>query len=88
MLQQKVPQDFVIATGEFRSVRDFVNTAAKCLDMSIEWRGEGLSEVGVWLRDDGVQNEQEIIRVDAKYYRPTEVEALLGDASKAQSKLG
>jgi GDPmannose 4,6-dehydratase len=80
MLQQNQPEDFVIATGEQHSVRDFINEAAKNLDMKIEWKGKNLEEVGSY---DG----KNIIKVDPKYFRPTEVETLLGDASKAKEKL-
>ncbi len=80
MLQQDEPEDFVIATGIQHSVRDFVDAAARELDMQIKWRGEGVDEVGLW-------NETEIVRIDPRYFRPTEVETLLGDASKARAKL-
>lgn len=80
MLQQDEPEDFVIATGIQHSVRDFVGAAAKELEMKIEWQGEGAGEVG---RCDDV----DIVRVDPRYFRPTEVETLLGDASKARAKL-
>jgi len=80
MLQQEKPEDFVIATGKQYSVRDFINQAAKILDMEISWRGKDLDEVGLL-------NGQEIIKVDPRYFRPTEVETLLGDASKAKEKL-
>ena len=80
MLQQEKPEDFVIATGKQYSVRDFINEAAKNLDMEINWSGKGLDEVGSF-------NGQDIIKVDPRYFRPTEVETLLGDASKAKSKL-
>ncbi len=80
MLQQEKPDDFVIATGKQYSVRDFINLASKQLDMKIEWRGKGLDEVG---SIDG----QDIIKIDARYFRPTDVETLLGDASKAKEKL-
>jgi GDPmannose 4,6-dehydratase len=82
MLQQEEADDFVIATGIQFSVRDFVNIAAKELDINITWHGEGVDEVGV---DD---NGNVIVRVDARYFRPTEVETLLGDPSKAKEKLG
>lgn len=82
MLQQDEPEDFVIATGEQHSVRDFVSIAAECLDMPLEWHGEGASEYAT----DG--NGNEIVRVDPRYYRPTEVETLLGDASRVRDKLG
>lgn len=81
MLQQDKPEDFVIATGVQYSVRDFVNAAANELGMHIRWQGEGVDEVGYW-------GEQAIVRVDLRYFRPTEVETLLGDASKARNKLG
>ena len=83
MLQQDEPDDYVIATGEQYSVRDFVNEAAPYFGMNIEWMGEGLSEVGYdW------NTKRTVIKVDPKYFRPAEVETLLGDPSKAKSKLG
>ncbi len=82
MLQQETPEDFVIATGMQFSVREFVNIAAKELDIIIKWRGEGLDEKGY---DDSGRC---IVSVDKRYFRPTEVETLLGDASKAKEKLG
>ena len=82
MLQQKEPEDFVIATGEQHSVRDFVNLAAKELDMNIIWKGKGVSEKG------HLENSSKpIIFVDPRYFRPSEVETLLGDPSKAKEKL-
>jgi GDPmannose 4,6-dehydratase len=83
MLQQDEPDDFVIATGKQFSVRDFVTAAGSLLDMKIEWEGEGSEEVGID-RATG----RKLVRVDPRYYRPTEVETLLGDASKAREKLG
>jgi GDPmannose 4,6-dehydratase len=83
MLQQDVPEDFVIATGEQHSVREFVTEAARRLDMLIEWRGQGAEECGVDNRTG-----RTVVKVDARYFRPTEVETLLGDASKARHKLG
>jgi GDPmannose 4,6-dehydratase len=80
MLQQKQPEDFVIATGKQYSVRNFINEAAKNLDMKIEWKGKNLEEVGSY-------NGKDIIKIDPRYFRPAEVEALLGDASKAKEKL-
>lgn len=82
MLQQDEPDDFVIATGTQFSVRDFVNAAGSLLDMKIEWRGEGVSEVGI----DAVTGRV-AVRVDPRYFRPTEVDTLLGDATKARDKL-
>lgn len=81
MLQQDKPEDFVIATGVQYSVRDFVNAAAKELNMHINWQGSGVDEKGYW-------NDKLIVQVDPRYFRPTEVETLLGDPSKAQQKLG
>ena len=86
MLQQEKPEDFVIATGVQYSVRDFVNAAAKELGMRIAWRGEGVDERGFWIKPDG--DATCIVAVDARYFRPTEVETLLGDATKAREKLG
>jgi GDPmannose 4,6-dehydratase len=83
MLQQEEPEDFVIATGKQFSVRDFVAAAGSLLDMKIEWRGEGVDEIGV----DTVSGRT-LVRVDPRYFRPTEVETLLGDATKARQKLG
>ncbi len=83
MLQQDVPEDFVIATGKQYSVREFVVAAGSLLDMKIEWQGEGAEECGI----DSVTGRK-LIRVDPRYFRPTEVETLLGDATKALEKLG
>jgi len=85
MLQQEAPEDFVIATGSHFSVRDFVNAAALELGMHLRWEGKGVSEKGYWNSSVG---EKLIIGVDPRYFRPTEVESLLGDASKAKDKLG
>ena len=81
MLQQKTPEDFVISTGQQYSVRDFVNIAANELGFNINWSGNGVDERG--LVDGKI-----IVKVDKNYFRPTEVETLLGDASKAKEKLG
>ena len=83
MLQQKTPDDFCIATGLQYSVRDFVNLAWAHLDKKINWKGKGEEEKGY---DSDTGNL--IVSVDPRYYRPTEVESLLGDASKAKEKLG
>jgi len=83
MLQQDAPEDFVIASGVQYSVRDFVNAAAKELGMSIEWKGTGADEKGY----DAASGKC-IVEVDPRYFRPTEVETLLGDPSKAKEKLG
>lgn len=85
MLQQPAPDDFVIATGVQYSVRDFVNSAAAELGMQIHWRGEGVEEKGYLASAGG---EKLVVAVDPRYFRPTEVETLLGDPSKAKSKLG
>ena len=83
MLQQEEPDDYVIATGRQRSVRDFVNLAAREFGMDIEWRGTGVDEQGI-----DAESGEPIIKVDPAYFRPTEVETLLGDPSKAREKLG
>jgi GDPmannose 4,6-dehydratase len=83
MLQQDEPDDYVIATGEQYSVKQFVEEAAPYFGMRIEWMGEGLNEIGFdW------NTKKPVIKVDAKYFRPAEVETLLGDATKAKQKLG
>jgi len=82
MLQQEQPDDFVIATGVQYSVRDFVNAAAKELDIKINWQGEGVNETGA------DESGRVIVKVDPRYFRPTEVETLLGDPTKAKEKLG
>ena len=82
MLQQDEPEDYVIATGVQYSVRDFVDAAARELDLPIRWEGSGVSERGV--AEDG----RVIVSVDPRYFRPAEVETLLGDASKAHRMLG
>jgi GDPmannose 4,6-dehydratase len=83
MLQQKVADDFVIATGKQHSVRDFVVAAGKLLNMKIDWHGKGVDEVGI-----DASSGRTIVRVDPRYFRPTEVQTLLGDPSKAREKLG
>ncbi len=82
MLQQDKPEDYVIATGEQHSVRDFVDVAAKELGINIRWEGQGVNEKGF---DD---NSNCIVQIDPRYFRPTEVDSLVGDASKAREKLG
>ena len=82
MLQQEKPEDFVIATGQQHSVRDFISTAAKEIDLKISWEGQGLEEVGY------DSQGRKVVAIDPRYFRPTEVESLLGDASKAMKKLG
>ena len=83
MLQQDKPEDFVIATGVQYSVREFVEEAAPYFGMKIAWMGEGLNEIGYDLN-----TKKTVIKIDSKYFRPAEVETLLGDASKAKEKLG
>ena len=83
MLQQDVPDDYVIATGEQHSVREFVQAAAAELGMTIEFSGEGVEEKGV-----NPANNKTVVAVDPRYFRPTEVETLLGDPSKGKAKLG
>lgn len=93
MLQQEKPEDFVIATGVQYSVRQFVEAAAAELGIDIEWQGNGVDEKGIVsaIRGDnasGVSVGQTIVSIDPKYFRPTEVETLLGDPTKAKTKLG
>ena len=83
MLQQERPQDYVIATGRQHSVRDFVEKAGSQLGMRIEWRGSGSDEVGIDRRSG-----RTVVRVDPRYFRPAEVDTLLGDATKARAELG
>lgn len=83
MLQQETPEDFVIATGEQHSVREFVELAAREIDIQVRWEGQGENEKGYDTRTGKC-----IVAVDPKYYRPAEVETLLGDPSKAKQKLG
>jgi GDPmannose 4,6-dehydratase len=83
MLQHDEPGDFVIATGESHSVREFVEKAFREVDIEIVWEGVGLGEVG---RD--LETGKVLIQIDHRYFRPTEVDYLLGDPSKAKEKLG
>ena len=83
MLQQESPEDYVIATGVQYSVRQFVEACAPYFGMDIVWSGEGLSEVGI---DRNTGNK--VIGINPKYFRPAEVETLLGDATKAKEQLG
>jgi GDPmannose 4,6-dehydratase len=93
MLQQDKPEDFVIASGVQYSVRDFVDAAAAELGIKLNWRGKGVKEIAV--ADKGRRGKgtspargQTVVRVDPRYFRPTEVDSLLGDARKARRKLG
>jgi GDPmannose 4,6-dehydratase len=91
MLQQEQADDFVIATGEQHSVREFVERAAAELGIGVGWEGEGVDEVGkVVSAPEGspLQKGQAIVAVDPRYFRPAEVETLLGDPTKAKEKLG
>ncbi len=96
MLQQDEPDDFVIATGVQYSVRDFVNAAVGELGITLRWEGTGVDEIGIvdtveagrGTRDAVVKPGQVIVKVDPRYFRPTEVETLLGDPTKAKEKLG
>ncbi len=81
MLQQDKPEDFVIATGTQFSVRQFIEWAAQDLGMPIRWEGSGVGEVGYW-------NAKPVVRIDPRYFRPTEVDTLMGDPSKAKQRLG
>jgi GDPmannose 4,6-dehydratase len=83
IMQQPKPDDYVLATGESHSVREFVERAFSVVGRRIRWRGEGVSEVGI---DEA--SGKELVKVDQRYFRPTEVDVLQGDASKARSKLG
>ena len=80
MLQQEKPGDYVIATGEAHSVREFIEEAFKCVDMPIEWEGEGLNEVGK-------HNGKVVVKVNRKFFRPAEVDHLLGNPEKAKREL-
>jgi len=92
MLQQEQPEDFAIASGEQHSVRDFVDAAAKELGMEIRWESEGVDEKGYWVNGHSEFNQKSddnlIVAVDPRYFRPTEVETLLGDPTNAREKLG
>jgi GDPmannose 4,6-dehydratase len=92
ILQQKRPDDFVIATGVQKSVREFVDAAAAELGITLRWEGKGRDERGVIAglksRSKALKAGQTIVRVDPRYYRPAEVQTLLGDAAKARRKLG
>ena len=83
VLQQDEPDDYVIATGKQYSVREFVEAAAPFFGLNIEWMGEGLDEIGI-----DKTTKKTIVAVNEKYFRPAEVESLLGDATKAKEKLG
>ena len=88
ILQQAQPEDFVIATGEQHSVREFAELAFREVGMEIEWRGRGVEEVGVAVSGHGAPDGSAVVAVDPHYFRPSDVETLLGDPSKASEKLG
>ena len=83
MLQQARPEDFVIATGEQHSVREFVERAGSAVGMNIQWRGKGVDEEGI-----DTKTGRLVVKIDPRYFRPTEVETLLGDSTKARTQLG
>lgn len=82
MLQQDAPEDYVLATGETTSVREFCTEAFKCLEIDLDWKGEGVNERGI-----NKESGEVIVEVDPQYFRPTEVDLLIGDSSKAKEKL-
>jgi len=90
MLQQEQPEDFVIATGIQFSVRQFVIAAADELGLTLRWEGSGVGEKGIIVsdKDNNLRAGQVVVQVDPRYFRPTEVETLLGDPAKAHAKLG
>ena len=93
MLQQDEPHDFVIATGKQFTVREFINWSAKALGIKLEFRGSGIDEVGTVVAIAGdmapsVKVGQDIVKIDERYFRPAEVETLLGDPTKAKEMLG
>jgi len=83
MLQQEIPEDFVIATGETRSVREFVEVAFENVGIQIKWQGQGVEEKGIDIATGKI-----LVHIDPRYFRPTEVDLLLGDPTKARAKLG
>lgn len=86
MMQHQEPDDYILATGETHTVREFIEKVAENLKMTIAWRGEGIDQVGWWLLPDG--KEIPIIKINPEFYRPTEVDILLGDPTKAKMILG
>ena len=83
MLQQETPDDYVVATGEMHTVREFIEKTFDHLGRPIEWRGKGVDEVGI-----DTTTEKTVMRIDPRYFRPAEVEQLLGNPAKARTKLG
>jgi len=93
MLQQDHPEDFVIATGVQYTVRQFIEWTAAALGMELRWEGTGVNEVGYWSPTKSSvpspqSSSEPVVRIDPRYFRPTEVETLLGDPAKAKQKLG
>jgi GDPmannose 4,6-dehydratase len=92
MLQQPRPEDYVIATGEQHSVREFIDAAARHLELELAWEGKGADEVGIVARTPekwkAVKQGQTVVRMDPRYLRPAEVDTLLGDATRARTQLG
>jgi GDPmannose 4,6-dehydratase len=84
MMQQEKPQNYVIATGETHSVREFVELAFKAINIDVEWIGKGVNEVGV----EKNNKNRILVQVNPKYYRDIDIECLIGDASKAKKELG
>ena len=83
MLQQPEPDDFVLATGESHSVREFVERALAHIGRTVVWQGQGIDETGV-----DAKSGETLVKIDPRYFRPTEVDALMGDARKAHQRLG
>jgi len=83
MLKQNKPKDYVIATGQSRTVRDFVNESFKCININIKWKGKGVNEIGY-----NPKNNKVLVKIDPGYFRPTEVNELRGDSRKARRELG
>jgi GDPmannose 4,6-dehydratase len=90
MLQQDKPEDFVLATGKTTSVRDFVKMSFREIGVELEFKGEGRDEIGVVTSstNEYLKVEQTVVSVDPKYFRPTEVDLLIGNPTKANKKLG
>ena len=83
-MQQEEPDDYVVATGETHTVRSFIEEAFKVIDITVKWRGKGVEEEGY----DASNPERVLVKIDPKYFRPTEVELLIGNPTKAKKKLG
>jgi GDPmannose 4,6-dehydratase len=83
MLQQDTPDDYVVATGQTRTVREFVDIAFKAAGIELEWNGTGIDEIAI-----NKANGKTVVKVNPKFFRPAEVDILLGDPTKAETKLG